>query len=59
MSSETTQSVGIYEFLAWLETNKRPLIIATVAVVVLVSAVSIYRWKAARRRKPRASRCSN
>ena len=45
MSSETTESGGMYDFLAWLETNKKPLVIAAFAAVAVFFAVSILRWK--------------
>jgi predicted negative regulator of RcsB-dependent stress response len=45
MSSDVTQSTGFYDFLAWLEVNKKRLITATVvvAVLALVISFSIYR----------------
>ena len=45
MSSETTGSVGFYEFLAWLEGNKKRLATTAVIAVVVGFAISAYRWK--------------
>jgi predicted negative regulator of RcsB-dependent stress response len=45
MSSEATQTVGVYEFLAWLETNKKGVIMAFVAAVVVGFGIATYRWK--------------
>lgn len=45
MSSEATQNVTIFEVLAWLESNKKAIIIACVAAVVIGFGVAIYRWK--------------
>ncbi len=46
MSSETTGSSGFYEFLAWLEENKKRLLIAFLVAIVAGFGISIYRWKA-------------
>lgn len=45
MSSDVTQAAGFYDFLAWLEVNKRRLvtIIAVVAVLALAISYSLYR----------------
>ncbi|MBI2947921.1 MAG: tetratricopeptide repeat protein [Verrucomicrobia bacterium] len=40
-------SVGFYEFLAWLEENKKRLIIAAAGLVVVGSGIAIYRWNKA------------
>ena len=45
MSSETTQTVGIYDVLAWLEANKKAVIICFSVVVVLWFGFEIYQWK--------------
>jgi len=45
MSSDTTQTVGIYEFLAWLETNKRAVMIGFAALVVVWFAVEVYQYR--------------
>lgn len=45
MSSEATQSVGLYEALAWLEANKKQISIALIAAVVVGFAIAGYRWK--------------
>lgn len=46
MSSETTQqNFTAYEILAWLETNKKALVIGFVAAVIVGSGIAIYRWK--------------
>ncbi len=44
MSSEATPTVTAYEVLAWLETNKKQLIIAFAAAVVVGFAIGIYRY---------------
>src|ERR1043166_362650 len=44
MSSETTQTVGVYDVLAWIEANKKSLLIAFVAVVVVGFGIAIYRY---------------
>lgn len=49
MSSEATPSTGIYELLAWLETNKKTLIIAFLVAVVLGFGIAIYRYSAERK----------
>ncbi len=50
MSSEApTQSLTVYDFLAWLETNKKPLIIGFVAAVVLGFAIATYRYMSDRK----------
>jgi predicted negative regulator of RcsB-dependent stress response len=45
MSSETTGSTGLFEFLAWLEENKKRLATAFVIAIVAGFAIYIYRWK--------------
>lgn len=45
MSSETTGSTGFYEFLAWLEENRKRLIVGFVIAVVVGLGIAFYRWK--------------
>jgi outer membrane protein assembly factor BamD (BamD/ComL family) len=45
MNPETTQSTAFYEFLAWLEQNRRNLVIGIAVALVLGCAVAVYRWK--------------
>ncbi|MBI3414036.1 MAG: tetratricopeptide repeat protein [Verrucomicrobia bacterium] len=45
MDSETPQSKGFYEFLAWVELNKKNLITGGIAVVVLGFGLGVYRWR--------------
>lgn len=47
MSSQTTGSIGFYEFLAWLEENKKNLVLAAAGLVVLGSGIAVYRWNKA------------
>jgi tetratricopeptide (TPR) repeat protein len=47
MSSEMTGSVGLYDLLAWLEENKKRLILAAAGLVVVGSGISIYRYNKA------------
>jgi predicted negative regulator of RcsB-dependent stress response len=51
MSSEATQtqSVTIYDVLAWIETNKRALIIGFVAAVVIGFTIAIVRYRSEQR----------
>ncbi len=44
MSSEVTESSGFYEVLAWLELNKKRLIIAAAAIASVALAVSFLVW---------------
>ncbi len=44
MSSEATQTVGVYDVLAWLETNKKTLAIGFVTAVVIGFGIAIYRY---------------
>jgi predicted negative regulator of RcsB-dependent stress response len=44
MSSEATQTIGVYDVLAWLETNKKTLAAGFVAVVVICFGIAIYRY---------------
>ena len=46
MSSDATQSIGVYDVLAWLETNKKPLIIGFVTAVVVSFGIVTYRYSA-------------
>lgn len=50
MSSEaTTQSLSVYDVLAWLETNKKPLIVGFIIAVVLGFAIATYRYTSDRK----------
>lgn len=44
MQPETTESAWFYEFLAWLEFNKKRVIWGSVAVLALIVVVYVYRW---------------
>ena len=44
MDSETSQSSRFYEFLAWVELNKKNLAIAAGAIVALCFGYFIYQW---------------
>jgi len=44
MSSQATGSTRLIEFLAWVEVNKKKLMIGAAAVAVAVAAYSIYQW---------------
>jgi predicted negative regulator of RcsB-dependent stress response len=45
MSSEVTESAGFYEFLAWLEINKKRIIVTTSVVAAVAVAVSFLVWR--------------
>jgi predicted negative regulator of RcsB-dependent stress response len=45
MSSDTTQTAGLYEILAWLETNKKTVAVGFVAAVVVWFGVEVYQWR--------------
>ena len=45
MSSEVTQSTGYYEFLAWLELNKKRVIAAVIIVALIALVVSFTVWR--------------
>lgn len=47
MSSELTGSTVFYELLAWLEENKKRLIVAAAGMAVAGSGLAIYRWNKA------------
>jgi predicted negative regulator of RcsB-dependent stress response len=49
MISETTETSHGLEFLAWLEVNKKRVIVAAAVIAVVASAVAIYRWHHAER----------
>lgn len=49
MSSEATQSAGFYEFLAWLETNKKQVIVGAVVVVALALIIAFFLWQSRQR----------
>ncbi|MHB8522729.1 MAG: tetratricopeptide repeat protein [Limisphaerales bacterium] len=49
MSSEVTESSGFYEFLAWLEINKKRLIVAAIVLAVAGLGIATYRWQASQR----------
>ena len=44
MSSEATQTVTVYDVLAWLESNKKSLLLAFIAAVVIGFGIGIYRY---------------
>jgi predicted negative regulator of RcsB-dependent stress response len=44
MSSEATQTMTVYDLLAWLEANKKGLIVGFVAAVVIGFGIAIYRY---------------
>jgi len=44
MSSQATGSTRMIEFLAWVEVNKKKLLIGTAIVAVSIAAYSIYQW---------------
>jgi predicted negative regulator of RcsB-dependent stress response len=44
MDSETPQSSGLYEFLAWVELNKKNLAIGAGAFAVLCFGYFVYQW---------------
>jgi tetratricopeptide (TPR) repeat protein len=45
MSSESTESVGLYQFLTWVEVNKNRLVKGALVVVVIGFAITFVRWK--------------
>ncbi len=49
MSSETTEKSAALEFLAWLEVNKKRVIIVAAVILVVGTAVATYRWHVADR----------
>ena len=49
MNSEPTETSHGLEFLAWLEFNKKRVIVAAAVVTVVASSVAIYRWHHAER----------
>ncbi len=46
MSTESEESPGLIEFLAWLETHKQKLVVGGVGVLLVGSAVYVSQWKA-------------
>ena len=40
-------STGFFELLAWLEENKKRVLLAAAGLVIVGSGVAIYRWKVA------------
>src|ERR1041385_5724644 len=44
MSSEATQTVTVYDLLAWLEANKKGLGVGFIAAVVLGFGIAVYRY---------------
>lgn len=44
MSSHATQSTRMIEFLAWVEVNKKRLLVGVVAVAIVLGGVWIYQW---------------
>ncbi|HKS35634.1 MAG TPA: tetratricopeptide repeat protein [Verrucomicrobiae bacterium] len=47
MNSEASGSTRSVELLAWLAVNKKKVLIGAIAIAVLVSVLSIYRWSRA------------
>jgi predicted negative regulator of RcsB-dependent stress response len=45
MSSQASPSVAFYETVAWVEANRKPLIIAFVAAVVVGFGIAAYLWQ--------------
>lgn len=45
MSSETTGSTGVYEFLAWFEVNKKKVAWGFVALVIVGVVAAYFRWR--------------
>src|SRR5262245_26298648 len=44
MSAQATESTRLINFLAWVEVNKKKLLIGTAVVAAVIGAYSIYRW---------------
>ena len=44
MSSQATESTRLIDFLAWVEVNKKKLLIGAAGVGVAIAAYSIYQW---------------
>ena len=44
MSSEATESTRMLDFLAWVEVNKKKLLLGLIVLGVLAAGYSIYRW---------------
>jgi predicted negative regulator of RcsB-dependent stress response len=44
MSSEATGSTRMIDFLAWIEVNKKKLLIGTGVMAIAIAAYSIYQW---------------
>src|SRR5213595_2432782 len=44
MSSQATGSTRVIEFLAWVEVNKKKLLVGAAVVAVAIVAYSIYQW---------------
>jgi predicted negative regulator of RcsB-dependent stress response len=45
MSSQASGSTRMIDFLAWVEVNRKKLMIGTVVVAVAIAAYSIYQWQ--------------
>lgn len=45
MSSEVTESAGFYEFLAWLEINKKRIVVTTSVIAAVAVAFSFLVWR--------------
>jgi predicted negative regulator of RcsB-dependent stress response len=45
MNSETTKGTGFYEFLAWLDSNKKALIATFILLVIVGFGIATYRWQ--------------
>lgn len=46
MSTESEESSGLIEFLAWVETHKQKLIVGGIGAIVVGGAVYVSQWKA-------------
>lgn len=44
MSRETTESSWLYELLAWVEVNRKRLIVAGISLIVVIMAIYVYVW---------------
>src|SRR5256885_5299177 len=45
MSSQRTESARMIEFLAWVEVNKRKLVIGAALAAVVMAGYAIYQWR--------------
>ncbi len=46
MSTESEESSGLIEFLAWVETHKQKLVVGGVGAIIVGGAVYVSQWKA-------------